>query len=758
MRKKCHFIILLLLTGGCMMPGGLLAQRHQTRGGKPLSDHGATELTPSRSEYFSWISHTNEGPTEAQTLANLNYFKWLRDTYGMQLDFYAFDAGVIDGAHVYGNQQTEHFRKLFPEGFGRVTRLTRSMGTKLGLWVGPDGFGNTQEEAEDRIRMMVELVRNDNFGLFKFDKVCGDLRPSKYGYFERMMTEIRKADPDFVVLNHRLDLGPGNRFSTTYLLGGDETYIDAHMTNTTTGTHHRVAALSRHNPPTRLTEDHGVCLSSCLDYWDDDLVLQAFCRNLILAPEIYGNPWLLRDDEQAQMAFLFDLHRQYRDILKEGMTLPESHYGPDAVSRGNGNTRWLVLRNLSWNPVKYTVRLNGEIGLIKKGKVTVRQYHPYIQYLGRYAYGDTMQVEVLPFRACLVKVTAEAEKDPVVDNDHPYRIIKGGQGRKDRIVRLNIPKSTSDWHRRIAVMDTCAIPADIRALYDATLFAADNNPFEVRSLHRSGPTQIPEVQKARDAFFQSPTFVQRELWDKNLFDNDPASCFSLAWRGGDPRPHGISAFTLDLGEEEALDSLVITTPDEYSLQPLKIEEGTVAQVSADLKSWRQVVFVARPHAVISFAHMGPVRYLEFLPCPIRLAEVTGYKNGKVIDRSLWRASNLFLPYGTEYTKAAQTWKSSFTLSHIYKGAYLCIAVNGKHGCEGAWAACKIDGKLVGCPDRAPSYPANTWERRVQERDANYTYYLPLTPEMAGKQIEVVVMAFNKKETDLKPEVWLTANF
>ena len=47
---------------------------------------------------------------------------------------------------------------------------------------------------------------------------------------------------------------------------------------------------------------------------------------------------------------------------------------------------------------------------------------------------------------------------------------------------------------------------------------------------------------------------------------------------------------------------------------------------------------------------------------------------------------------------------------------------------------------------------------MQERDANYTYYLPLTPEMAGKQIEVVVMAFNKKETDLKPEVWLTANF
>jgi len=47
---------------------------------------GATELSPWRSQYFSWINNRNEGSTEAQTLANLEFFKWLHDEYGMQLE------------------------------------------------------------------------------------------------------------------------------------------------------------------------------------------------------------------------------------------------------------------------------------------------------------------------------------------------------------------------------------------------------------------------------------------------------------------------------------------------------------------------------------------------------------------------------------------------------------------------------------------------------------------------------------------------
>lgn len=32
-----------------------------------------------------------------------DFFEWLRQEYGMQLDIYAFDAGLIDGKNIYGS-------------------------------------------------------------------------------------------------------------------------------------------------------------------------------------------------------------------------------------------------------------------------------------------------------------------------------------------------------------------------------------------------------------------------------------------------------------------------------------------------------------------------------------------------------------------------------------------------------------------------------------------------------------------------------
>lgn len=92
------------------------------------------------------------------------------------------------------------------------------------------------------------------------------------------------------------------------------------MSNRTTAPHHRAQAISRGLVPNlqRLTEDHGVCISSCLDYWEDDLILQSFNRSLILAPEVYGNPWLLRDNELPKFARIYNLHRKYRDIMVDG--------------------------------------------------------------------------------------------------------------------------------------------------------------------------------------------------------------------------------------------------------------------------------------------------------------------------------------------------------------------------------------------------------------------------------------------------------
>ena len=87
---------------------------------------GANEKTPSRSEYFSWINSTNEGSTQAQTLANLAFFRYLYDEYGMRLDIYAWDAGNLDGAcGTYERADSEKLKLQYPNGYRPVVEADR---------------------------------------------------------------------------------------------------------------------------------------------------------------------------------------------------------------------------------------------------------------------------------------------------------------------------------------------------------------------------------------------------------------------------------------------------------------------------------------------------------------------------------------------------------------------------------------------------------------------------------------------------------
>ena len=759
---------------------------------------GAMEKTPSRSEYFSWINNTNEGTTEEQTLSNLNFFQWLHDEYGMVLDIYAFDAGAIDGAGYYGSTFSSKFKTQFPNGLAGLSKKAAQTGTRFGVWGGPDGFGNSAGEEEQRLNMMVSLCRDYKFELFKFDAVCGDLRNDKQDAFIRMMTECRKYSPDLVLLNHRINLGKeAIKQATTWLLGGAETYIDVHMTNRQTASHHRAGALSRSLVPElqRLTEDHGVCLSSCLDYWEDDLVLQAFNRNLILAPEIYGNPWLLRDDEYPRLARIFNLTRKYKEILVNGIILPEEKYGEKAVSRGDEKTRLITLRNLSWEPVVRKIKLDNEIGLGKGSVIELRQYHPVERVIGRFIRGEIVEIEVLPFRSALLIATSDKSTEPTIEGCD-YEIIRDVAGKPLKINLLAFPGETKKivfrykgnsltkasvdgapemellkgkpveisfpgtlpkekYHRKVGELNSVSVPVDAESLYEATCFAADNNALEARSLVRSGATKIPQVQKARDAFFGQELFVDRGLWDHFLFDGDLKTSFYPSHRQGrtDLRING-GVLRLDLGEVTRLDSIRIIVGDEYALQPYKSFEAIRLQVSADLRTWTQVQILAGKVMTLPLDITKPIRYLRFPGSPERVLEVEGYLNGKPVERSNWRASNLFGSYRQMAAKAA--FQSSFVLNEIPKGSYLAVALNGRHGNEGAYAALRVNGKVVGAPDRSVSYRSNSWEYPVPMSESNFTYYFPLKEDMQGATIDAVVLVMKDGLSEFKPEVWVTA--
>jgi hypothetical protein len=749
---------------------------------------GADEKTPSKAQYFSWINNTNEGTNEEHTRINLDFFSWLKSEYGMQLDIYAFDAGAIDGARFYGSIYSDRFKKQFPNGFDPIYQQAKSLGIRLGVWGGPDGFGDTPEEEKARTDQMVKLCRDYKFALFKFDAVCGPLRPEKEDAFIKMMKECRKYSPDLILLNHRLGLKKSKPHATTFLWGGAETYIDVHMTNSVTAPHHRAEALSRRLVPglQRLTEDHGVCISSCLDYWDDDLILQAFNRNLILSPQIYGNPWLLRDSEFSKLARIYNLHKKYRDILINGKVLPDS-YGPHAVTRGNKNTRIVTLRNLNWTSESYTIKLDEEIGIEPDGKITLVQLHPSEKVLGTFNKGDQVSVEVMPFRACMLLATTQNYDEPsIIGAD--FQVVKNVPGQAIEIEILGMPGTKSDVallnagqyesvkidgkevstllngkktqltfpgeplknkvHRTLGGFIEIPVPDDTQALYEATVFAADNNALEVRSLQRSGETSIPEVKAARDAFFNQKAFIDRGVWDRNSFDGDLTTGFWPTKRYRTDR----GSFRLDLGEIQQIDELLITVPDVFSLLPLLPDEGNHVEISTDLKSWERLTYMAGTKMSVLIGK--PVRYLRFKYFPQQITEIEGIASGNKLDRTKWRASNLFAHPTNK--KALKAWKSTIILDEVPTGSYLCIAINGKHGREGAYAAAKIDGELIGAPDRAPSHLSNPWESFNARRDKNYTYYIPVTGKFKGKNIEVFVFGYDKENLDFNPEVWISA--
>lgn len=715
---------------------------------------GADEQSPSRSHYFTWINNTNEGPTVEHTKANMEFFQWMHDEYGMVLDIYAYDAGAVDGPRYYGSPETRKFQQQFPHGFGPTAEWAKGFGGRLGVWLGPDGFGDTEEEKQARIDFLVSLCRDHQFELFKMDAVCGQLRDEKQGAFIELMEACRKHSPDLILLNHRLNLGPAVPHATTFLWEGAETYIGVHMANNMTAPHNRAQALTRGLPPElkRLAEDHGVCLSSSLDYWADDLILQAFNRSMILAPQLYGSPWFLRDDEYPKLARIFNLHRRYRDILVSGMVLPEEQYGPHAVSRGDGETRLITLRNLSWEPVTYEIALDERVGLTGEGAREVRLFHPYEEVLGKeHGEKDTVEVTVYPYRAVLLMATTGESDEPSLA-EGPYRVIPGGENSGPVIQKLAPLDLKRPWHRKLADLESTELPEDWEGLYEATVFAADNNALELRSLERSGPSGIAAVRGARQAFLDQPLIKTRALSDQFMFDGDPSTVFDTFVRNRDMRIAD-GALRVDFGQLLEFDRIEVHT---QALDSTLIKnELHGAEFSRDLVNW--VPFdeaVMRGSTVNIYPPEGAWRYFRMSDAPERVAEVEAWRGELRLTRDGWRGSNLFAH--PRAMPAERAWSATVKIDELTPTSYLCVAVEGEHGEEGCYAAIRRDGQLVGAPDRAVSYPSNTWEYPVRRRKTGYTYYFPLDADDLGKELEIVLLGMKGGGKDLKPAVWLTA--
>jgi hypothetical protein len=248
-------------------------------------------------------------------------------------------------------------------------------------------------------------------------------------------------------------------------------------------------------------------------------------------------------------------------------------------------------------------------------------------------------------------------------------------------------------------------------------------------------------------------FVNRGIWDRNLFDGRTDTFFIARLPG--------RTFRLDLGKPARTDEIVLRVRDrqaaDISPDLDTFEKSAAAEVSADLETWTPLTPAwggKGTIAVLKTPRDRDVRYLRLSGAPRRLAEVEAYRAGRALDRTGWRASNLFQAYSLRPATAA--WRLAVKPGEVHKDAVLAVALNGTHGDEGAYAALRVDGRPVGAPDRAVSFPSNTWEYFNVEADGNTTYYFPLSGSMAGKTIEIIVLVLQGGTNGMRPEAWITA--
>ena len=755
---------------------------------KTVQDAGADQLTPSVPQYFSWINNTNEGSTEEQTLVNLEFFQYMKDTFGMTINIYAWDAGNFDGASEgYGSLQSDKFKAQYPEEYVNVVKRAKEMGIRMGLWGSPDGFGDTPEEEKERFDFYVHLCRDYGFALFKIDGVCGQLRPEKAGVFAEMLRECRKYSPDLIVLNHRLPLYEAEKHVTTYLLGGAETYVDVHLSNGKTAMHNREYMFTRGHTEglDRLAEDHGVCLSAAMDYFEDELIYQAFGRALIVAPEIYGNPWLLRDDELPKLARIYNLHKRIAPILVNGKLLPEC-YGASAVARGSKDKRFIVTGNDSWEKTTIKVKLGEEIGLEAEGRIAVNLHHPHEQHIGLFNAGDVVEIELMPYRATLIEVAAEAVAEPMF-KDCIYEVVREAEDGEPLEIRLlrdeeGLVDIVEKAPRYLGTLDkTQKEPENGEFLYENAMFAIGNDTLEARSAKRAGKTKIPQVQAARDAFFNQLHYRLRGGEARWMFDGDENTffdCYSRVERGRAIRIDG-GCLRVDFGKAIDCDRVEIEffVPDvptrEVPLQNIPY----VAEYSCDLAKWElskpmqltvskdqfdiQVVRFTKhtlydltgKKLVASYDVNAALRYLRIAEPMDRIYAVRLIKDGKEVKLdSVPFASNL--QAHARRKPVALVKYGEIRLPEIDRPSYLAVAVNGKHDDECVYCLTEADGKFIGFPRRAPDYKANHWEHWVRSTDENHTFYMDIPEELSGKTITVRALLHNAYKADVKVDVYL----
>ena len=590
--------------------------------------------------YFDWLCHDNSGPRESEVLANFAALRRLKELYGLQFDIYNSDAGLVESQGTYYPQFKSNFLSRFPAGLKPLAEGSKALGMRLGLWLGPDGFGEKPEERAVRKEQLRSWVKDFNVGLFKMDTVVSELdHPDKYILEKKYqsladaLSEARRIDPGFIAINHRINNSPYMLTITDCLLWrGEETYIDVHISNETASLYNRDCSIGRElsseffGTPFRQFEDHGICFNSCLEKWEDDLVAQAFGRASVLSPEMYGTFFFLGDEDYPRLARLIQLHKRLEPLLKRAYPLP----GGD-IAHADGSSSLVLVRNMTWEPAVKTVRLDASIGLAAAPgtPLTVRQRHPWEMLMKRAGEGavagGTLQVELDPFSLRLIQIDAVPPAEPIIAGV-PYEIVPGPDPRSfditllgtpgrtvdvtfldlgDRTVRTGsgrpVPTGDKPWpitfpgtpaagpsFARLAdLRDDPAAAADGQRLAELAKFGIDDDALEIREMVRlkREPSKWAEIEACRAYMWDK--VVAAEGTFLSAFDGDPGT----RWSDGFPRRSPFTGSPAAYRSETSLWRIDLGRPTDLAKLELCVVRRTdtafleAVETSSDLRTW-----------------------------------------------------------------------------------------------------------------------------------------------------------------------------
>jgi hypothetical protein len=99
------------------------------------------------------------------------------------------------------------------------------------------------------------------------------------------------------------------------------------------------------------------------------------------------------------------------------------------------------------------------------------------------------------------------------------------------------------------------------------------------------------------------------------------------------------------------------------------------------------------------------------------------------------------------------WKYEGKLVGVGKAANLTVTVPANCSEGTVFAFMLVDGKIIPANDRAPSFPYNNWEH-YGIADKNLTFYIPVSENMEGKSVQIILLTTDGKLEEMKPDVWL----